>query len=84
MLINTIETISLEILLSKNNESASSRLIGLPGILVVHVTVAFGVITYGALLDILTGCGPTSVGLIAKIIVPVIVAVTVKAIVAII
>ncbi|MGY0214082.1 hypothetical protein [Bacillus cereus] len=83
MLINTIETISLEIFLSKNTESASSRLREVPGILVVHVTVA-GAITYGALLDTLTGCGPTSIGLLEKIIVPVIAAVTVKVIVAII
>ncbi|MEW4109788.1 hypothetical protein [Bacillus cereus group sp. BfR-BA-01399] len=80
MFINTIETISLEIFVSKNTESASSRLRGFPGILAVHETVAFGVITYGAILDTLTGCRPTSVVLIVKIIVPV----TVKAIVAII
>ncbi|MED2837552.1 hypothetical protein P4255_08490 [Bacillus wiedmannii] len=75
---------SLEIFLSKNTERASSRLIGVPGILVIHVTVALGVTTYGALLDTLTGCGPTSVGLLTNIIVPVIVAVTVREIVAII
>ena len=51
--------------------------IGFPAILEVQVTVAV-VNTYGALLDTYTGCAPTSVGRMEKIIVPEMLAVTVS------
>jgi hypothetical protein len=54
---------------------------GLPAILLVHVTVAFGVTAYAAPLERRTGCAPTSVGLIEKIMVPVMEAVVVRVIV---
>lgn len=49
---------------------------GLPGIVLVHVTVAGA--TTGLGLNILTGCGPISLGVIENTIVPVILDVAVR------